>query len=163
MCLIETERRWSIRYNNRSQLLPGLINFLTINSIQFMQMIISVAVCGNIWMRYTLWIDIPFIDQQRARVLTDCNKKTLEGNSMPTETCEFSHSRCRMSAVHSNDTIVNQKQCLKRNDLGGNQTPGNFCYRNGADCCKRRGRWWHSYRDGRASQWTSVKGTWRVK
>jgi hypothetical protein len=33
------------------------------------------------------------------------------------ETCEFSHSRCRVPAAHGNDMIVNQLQCLKRNDV----------------------------------------------
>lgn len=36
---------------------------------------------------------------------------------MEAENCELSHSRCRMPAAQGNDAIVNQKQCLKRNDL----------------------------------------------
>jgi hypothetical protein len=33
------------------------------------------------------------------------------------ETYEFSHSRCRVPAAYGNDTIVNQRRCLKRNDV----------------------------------------------
>lgn len=42
---------------------------------------------------------------------------SLVANFVEAETCELSHSRCRMPAAHGNDAIVNQKRCLKRNDL----------------------------------------------
>jgi hypothetical protein len=77
---------------------------------------------------------IPCINQQCERILTDFIGTTSVGNVVAAETYEFSQSRCRVPAAYGNDTIVNQRRCLKRNDVEGNQTPSNFCYRHGADC-----------------------------